>query len=108
MAKWFGTVGYAISEEVRPGVWDDKITKRQYSGDVIRSTTRWASSSDSTNDDLTLDKQISIVADPFAYQNCHSIKFIEFMGTTWKVTSVNPQYPRLILTVGGVYNGPQA
>lgn len=108
MAKWFGTVGYAISEEVRPGVWKDKITTRQYSGDVMRSTTRWASSSDSTNDNLTLDKQISIVADPFAYQNCHSIKFIEFMGTMWKVTTVDPQYPRITLTVGGKYNGPQA
>ena len=107
MAKWFGVVGYATCEEVSPGVWEDKITTRKYSGDVIRSSIRWSASQDSTNDDLTLDKQISILADPFAYQNFSSIKFIEFMGTMWKVTSVDPQYPRLVLTAGGVYNGPQ-
>ena len=107
MAKWFGTVGYAMCEEVSPGVWQDKITTRKYSGDDIRSYTRWNPSSNSTNDDLNLDKQISILADPFAYKNCYSIKFVEFMGTMWKVTNVNPQYPRLILTIGGLYNGPQ-
>lgn len=107
MAKWFGKVGYATCEEVSPGVWQDKITTRQYSGEVMRINSRWTASQDSTNDDLTLDKQISIVADPFAYQNFNSIKFVEFMGTMWKVTSVNPERPRLVLTVGGVYNGPQ-
>jgi hypothetical protein len=107
MAKWFGYVGYAIPEEIRPGVWKDRIVKRQYSGDVEKSTSRWSSSNEGTNDNLTLDKQISIVVDPFAHHNYSSIKFIEFMGVAWKVVSVNPQYPRLILTIGGVYNGQQ-
>ena len=107
MAKWHGKVGYAICEEVSPGVWQDKITICEYSGDVTRLTSRRSASQDSTNDELILDQQISILADPFAYQNFHSIKFVEFMGTMWKVTSVNPQYPRLVLTAGGVYNGPQ-
>jgi hypothetical protein len=108
MAKWFGTVGYAVCKEVRPGVWQDEITKRQYFGDVMRSSVRWSPSSDSTNDDLNLDKQISIVADPFAELNFRSIKFVEFMGVMWKVTNVNPQHPRIVLTIGGEYNGPQA
>lgn len=107
MAKWFGYVGYAIPEEIRPGVWKDRIVKCQFTGDEERSTSRWSSSSEGTNDNLTLDKQISIVADPFALQNYYAIKFIECRGVAWKVTSVNPQYPRLVLTVGGVYNGPQ-
>lgn len=108
MAKWFGYVGYAFPEEIKPGVWKDRIVKRQYSGDVERSTSRWSPSSESANDNLTLDKQISIVADPFADANYYAIKFIEYRGTLWKVTSVNPQYPRLVLSVGGVYNGPKA
>lgn len=108
MAKWFGTVGYAVGKEIRPGVWKDEITKRQYYGDVMRSSVRWQSSSDSTNDDLNLDKQISIVADPFAHEHYSSIKFVEFMGVMWKVTNVNPQHPRIVLTIGGEYNGPQA
>lgn len=107
MAKWFGYVGYAFSEEIRPGVWKDRIVKRQYSGDEERSTSRWSSSSESTNDNLTLSKQISIVSDPFADQNYYAIKFIEYRGTAWKVTSVDTRYPRLVLTIGGCYNGPQ-
>ncbi len=109
MAKWYGKVGYAESVESAPGVFKETITVRNYSGDVIRNSSRWSTSSDSTNDDLIVNNQISIVADPFAYQNFHSIKYIEFMGTKWKVTTVDAsQRPRLILTLGGVYNGQQA
>lgn len=105
MAKFYGKVGYAEPVETSPGVWMDEITERTYSGDLIRNNSRWATSSESTNDDLNLNTQISIVADPYAYQKFHFIKYVEFMGAKWKVTSVDPQRPRLILNVGGVYNG---
>lgn len=105
MAKWFGKVGYSETVETAPGVHDPQITIHEYYGDVIRNTTRWAVNSDSTNDNLTVNSQISIVADPFAIDNFHAIKWIEFLGTKWKVTSVDPQFPRLLLTLGGVYNG---
>lgn len=108
MAKFYGKVGYIETVETTPGVWGEKVTVINYYGDVIRRTSRWSTSSDSTNDDLSIDSQISIVADPFAYQKFHTIKFVEFMGTLWKVTGVEPQYPRLLLTLGGVYNGKQA
>ena len=109
MAKWYGVVGYAETVEVKPGDWRDVITKRNYSGEILKNYNRWSSSSDSTNDDLSVNNQFSIIADPYAYQNFHSIKFVEFMGTKWKVTSVDAStYPRLILTMGGVYNGEQA
>lgn len=105
MAKWYGTIGYAETKQTSPGVWRDEITERKYSGDVIRNSNRWSASSESTNDDLNINNQISILADPFAYQNFHSMKYIEFMGAKWKITSVDVQRPRLILTIGGVYNG---
>jgi hypothetical protein len=108
MAKWYGVVGYAETTEVKPGVWRDQITERKYSGDVLRNSNRWYGSSDGTNDNLSINNQLSILADPYAYQNFHSIKYAEFMGTNWKVTNVEPKYPRLILTLGGVYNGEQA
>jgi hypothetical protein len=108
MAKWYGAVGYAETVEVKPGDWRDKITEHKYSGDVLKNTNRWYGSSDSTNDDLSVSNQLSIIADPYAYQNFHSIKYAEFMGTKWKVTNVEARYPRLILTLGGVYNGEQA
>ena len=106
MAKFYGPIGYSVSTEVRPGVWKDTIEERNYYGDLIRDTSRWAASQDSTNDDLTINNQISIVADPFAENNFHSMKYVRFMGANWKITSVEPRFPRLILSVGGVYNGP--
>lgn len=105
MAKWYGKVGYSETVETSPGVWKPQDTVREYYGDVIRNTTKWAVNSDSTNDDLTVNSQISIVADPFANNKFHSMKWIEFMGARWKVTSVEPQPPRLLLTLGGVWNG---
>lgn len=105
MAKWFGKIGYSESVETVPGVWDQNETVREYFGDVMRSSTRWTGNSDSTNDDLTVSSQISIVADPFAIDKFYSMKWIEFMGNKWKITNVEPQFPRLLLTLGGLWNG---
>lgn len=106
MAKFYGAIGYAVTEETKPGVWTEKITERMYYGDLTRNT-RKLQSTDQLNDDLNIANEISIVADPFANENFHSMKYAEFMGAKWKITSVEVQYPRLILTVGGVYNGEQ-
>lgn len=105
MGKWYGVVGYAKPVEVRPGIWKDEITERTYFGDVIRNTSRWSASPDSTNDNLNINNMISIVADPFAYDNFHLMKYVEFMGAKWKISNVEAQRPRIILTVGGLYNG---
>ena len=105
MAKWFGKIGYSETVETAPGVWTPLITERQYYGDVIRNNSGWSGNPESTNDNLTISAQISIVADPFAINRCHTIKWIEFMGTKWKVTGVDPQSPRLLLTLGGKWNG---
>lgn len=104
MAKWYGLIGYAENVETTPGVWEEQITERPYYGDVVRNTRR-LQNSDSVNDNIDVSNEISIVADPFANQNFHAMRYIEFMGARWKVTSVEVQYPRLRLTIGGVYNG---
>lgn len=103
MSKFYGAIGYAVKAEVRPGVWAEKITSRDYSGDVIKNTRQYQTS-DTLNDNLNISNEISIVADPFAYENFHSIRYVKFMGAKWKISNVEVQYPRLILTVGGVYN----
>ena len=105
MAKWYGAIGYAETIETAPGVWEDQITEHNYYGDVIRGTTSWSGSSESSNDNLRVDAQISIVADPFANKKFYSMKYIEFMGAKWEISKVEPKPPRLILTLGGVYNG---
>ena len=104
MAKWFGKIGYANLEETAPGVWEEQITERSYFGDVIRNN-RKLQSSEHLNDDINVSNEISIVADPYAIDNFHSMRYIEFMGTRWKVSNIDVQYPRLILSLGGVYNG---
>lgn len=104
MAKWFGVIGFAETEETTPGVWKEQITKRNYYGDLTRNTRR-LQTADKLNDDLNIANELSIVADPYAMNNFHSMRYAEFMGTEWKITNVEVQYPRLILSLGGVWNG---
>lgn len=106
MAKYYGKIGYATSEEVKPGVWKKRITEREYFGDVNRNTRRLQSSGN-LNDNIIVSNEISIVADPFANENFYSMLYVEFMGAKWKISNVEVQFPRLILTIGEVYNGEQ-
>ena len=103
MAKWFGKIGYAETVETTPGVWKEQIAVRDYYGDLTRNTRR-LKSADKVNDDLNISNELSIVSDPYAINNFHSMRYVEFMGTKWKITSVEVQYPRLILTLGDGYN----
>ena len=103
MSKFFGTIGYSISEETAPGVWMDNIVEHNHYGDVNRSKAQDETGT-SLNDNLNISNEFSIIADPFAYENFQNMRYIVFMGAKWKITSVEVQYPRLILTVGGVYN----
>lgn len=102
MAKWFGKIGYVVTEETEPGVWEETVTEREYFGDMT-SDRRKRQNSGEVNDDIILSNVISIVADPFAYQNCSNMAYVEIMGSKWKISDVEVQRPRLILTVGGVY-----
>lgn len=103
MAKFYGVIGYEITEETEPGIYEERIIENAYYGDVIRNTRR-LQESNKVNDNITISNQISIIADPFANNNFHAMRYIEYMGSKWKITEVEVQYPRLILTIGGVYN----
>ena len=107
MAKYFGKIGYAEQVETAPGVWEEQITERQYYGDVVRNIRKLESSGD-INDNINVSMEISIVADRYAIQYFHAMRYVEFMGSLWKITSVEVNYPRLILSIGGVCNGQQA
>lgn len=107
MAKYFGKIGFGLTVETSPGVWEERITEREYYGDVSRFSKR-LEAQNQVNDNLNVNNEISIVSDPFAYEHFASIRYIEWMGVKWKVSSVEVQYPRLILNVGGVYNGHTA
>jgi hypothetical protein len=104
MAKFYGKVGYITQEEISPGIWDDVAVERNYRGDILQNARSWQVTEEK-NDDLTVSNQISIVADIFAYNNLSTIRYIDWLGVRWKVTRVEIKRPRLILTLGEVYNG---
>lgn len=110
MAKFFGIVGYGYAETGigdRDDIVTDRVVERSYYGDVTRNSRKWESGS-SVNDNLVINNQISIVADAFAWDHYFAIKYVKWMGACWKVTNVEVQRPRLLLTIGDVYNGPKA
>lgn len=101
--KYCGKIGFATTSETFPGNWTEQITEKLYYGDLIRNS-RKLQSSGNQNDNIVISNEISIIADPFAKENFHAIRYAEYMGTKWKVSSVDVQYPRLILSLGEVYN----
>lgn len=103
MAKWHGNIGYVETVEVQPGIWEEQVIERQYYGDVTRNT-RSLQQSDGVNDNVNISNNISIIADPYANENFHNMRYAQFMGTNWKITNIEVQYPRLILTIGGLFN----
>jgi hypothetical protein len=105
MAKYFGKIGYGHSVERQNGVWEDEITERKLYGDVVRNARRLVTG-DEVNSDLSTTNSISVVADAYALQNIFAIRYLEWMGRLWFVTDVEVQAPRLLLRLGGVYNGP--
>lgn len=104
MGKFFGKVGYVDEIETAPGVYEPKVVERDYYGDLIKNYRR-LDNTGQVNDNVNIANDISIVADQFAYDNFHKMRYVEFMGSKWKVNSVEVNYPRLILQIGGLYNG---
>lgn len=104
--KFFGAIGYGFEEEVEPGKWRKRIEERNYAGEIQTNRTSKETGAD-INDDINISNVISIIADQYAYQNFQSIQYVTWYGSDWKVRSIEPSYPRLILTLGGVYNGPK-
>ena len=103
MAKFYGKVGYLSTEETSPDVYSGVLTERLYKGDVLRHQKRYQAS-EGLNDDVIVNNSISIVADSYAYENAFAIKYVQWMGVLWKVTSIEIQRPRIILSLGGKYN----
>lgn len=105
MAKFYGVIGYGNTVETVPGVWVDVITERNYYGDVIRDT-RQLGEGTTLNDNILIGNSFSILADAYAYLNFSAMRYIRWAGSLWTVSDVEAKAPRLIVRVGGVYNGP--
>jgi hypothetical protein len=106
MAKFYGQIGYAESNvEIRPGVWADVVVEYPSYGDVVRNT-RGLENGTSVNDDISVGNSISIVADAYAREHIFAMRYISWQGALWKIVEVEVVRPRLLLRLGGVYNGP--
>lgn len=107
MAKIHTKIGFSNQVETSPGVWENQPTEREYYGDVIRQSRQWQPTSQ-VNDNLVIKNRISVVSDDFANNNISMLLYIVWGGVYWKVSDVEVQRPRLIFSLGGVYNGPKA
>lgn len=107
MAKFYGQVGYGEATETSPGVFEDVITEKSYYGDVTRNTRR-LQEGEQVNDDIKVQNSIEIVADAYAMEHFFAIRYVSWQGALWKVSEVEVKRPRLILRLGGVYNGNTA
>lgn len=108
MVKFYDVVGYGENVEQSPGVWVDDITERSYYGDIIGPSRRSSETQESVNNDLSVGQSISIVADAYANEHIHAIRYVRWLGSLWSVPHIDVRAPRLILRLGGIYNGPTA
>lgn len=107
--KFYGMVGFWDENEVevKPGVWKSSIVERTYTGDIYRNMRRFQTENNQKNDGFNINNQISILSDLYARQNWDSIRYVIWNGKKWKVTSVEVNYPRLTLEIGGLYHGEE-
>lgn len=105
MAKFFGEIGFATQVETSPGIWEDQIVEKQYYGDVFRESRRF-STTDQVLDKINLSNQISILADGYVVDNIQNLRYVRWLGGLWKISYVELKFPRLVLEMTGVYNGP--
>lgn len=104
MAKYSGNIGFSVTEELAPGIWRPaQLVERRYVGDVLRNAYRY---SQGFNPDFNVSIQISVIADSFMLENLSTMKYVSYLGTNWEVSTFEMRYPRIIITLGGVYNGP--
>lgn len=108
MPRYYGNIGYVDTVEARPGIWEEVITERKYQGDLTRNTRKISQGNDKINDNINFSMDISIIADPYAFKNFHKIKYITYMGSKWKVSNIQVQFPRLILYISELYNEQEA
>jgi hypothetical protein len=103
MAKFHGKIGFAQSEKTAPGVFSNVFVEKNYTGDVITNTRRWEPSTN-LNDNLAINNRFSIVGNAYAYDNISTMRYLKYMGTAWKIVNFEILRPRIILTIGEVYN----
>lgn len=106
--KFSGKIGFDFgTREVKPGVYRPVIEERPYVGDIYQNNRIHSSSSEKQNEDLKLSNRLSIISDLYVQNNWSSIRYVVWKNARWKVTQINVEFPRIVISMGGVYNGPE-
>lgn len=105
MNKFHGPIGFIQTVETKPGVWTETAVERSYYGDIIKRRVNIQQSSESINPNVSITTSVSILADPFANDNFHTIRYVKWLGKKWKISNVDVEYPRITIQLGGIYNG---
>lgn len=107
MDKYSGLIGFVRNYEKEPGIWEDEVTEKHYTGDILKNNQRFAVSN-TTSGEIKITNQFSIMGNSYAFDHVSDIRYLEWRGNRWIIETIELQYPRLVMTIGGLYNGPQA
>ena len=103
MARFCGKIGFFTTVETEPGIWEEQIVEKTYYGDITRNISRYQQT-ENVNGNISINNTISILADPYATNNFQYMRYVIFNGVKWHITSAEVEYPRIILSIGGLYN----
>ena len=108
--RYCAKIGFRWTDEERledgtpTSVWKEFYAERTYKADVMSNGYR-NQQGEGINDDYKINNKLSLLAcDAFTLSHLNSVIFCELYGVKWKVTSVDIQRPRLIVTLGGEYH----
>lgn len=108
MAKFYGQIGFRTTYEVSAGVYENVIVERPYFGDVIRDAMDRVAG-DTVLGDRKTGNSFRVVADGYIASNFFDAEYIVWNGRYWKVVQTELQTrARILIRIGGVYNGPRA
>lgn len=109
MARFSGKIGYATTSETSPGVWTESMIERQYYGDIVKHFRKWSTPpGGGINDNLVFSQDVSVLADPYLFDNLNNMRYVVYRGIPWKIESINIDRPRVTITLGGEWNGVTA
>lgn len=109
MAKFSGVIGYQEEVEIAPGIWDTQYLEKPARGDILQKNHRWNAMNYSTVSSDSISDRITIGADDFVMRLCRQkrIRYVKFEGddTRYSVMDAAVDRPRIVLSIGGVFNG---
>ena len=93
-----------VEDPQHPGVFSDSMKEIPVTGLLLREGQYPNRSVEGTATNVALQNRISIVMDSRIEKHIFNIRWATFEGVKFAVTSIEVKRPRIVLTLGGVYN----